>query len=388
MQTFLPFFIILLSSVVFATVFSRINLPWVVGLIVAGILVGPQGFEIIQTNETISFIGEFGLIFLMFMAGLETRLKALKKFNSQILPLAFINGFIPFLTGYGIAYLFGYPPLVSLLVGIIFVSSSIAIIIPILDSNQILKSKLGQAIVATSIIQDVASLFLLSIFLQAERPLANIPLHYFYPLLFFNLLAMRFLLPKIEAYFTKKTDKRFQTDVRSTFTVLLGTVLLFEILGLHSIIAGFFAGFVLSDTIKSKEMKDRLKAIGYGVFIPTFFVIVGIETDIGVFANVTSAGLFTFVIVAGSILSKFFSGTLGAKILGFNNSQSMLFGASSVPQLSTTLAATYSAQALGIISSEIVTAMVFLSIFTTLIGPSFMGLFIKTQISNKDLKDV
>jgi len=73
MEEFYPFFVVLFAAVFFSTVFRRLHFPWVIALILGGIIVGPHGVDILEINETISFLGQIGLVFLMFMAGLETQ---------------------------------------------------------------------------------------------------------------------------------------------------------------------------------------------------------------------------------------------------------------------------------------------------------------------------
>jgi Kef-type K+ transport system membrane component KefB len=176
-------------------------------------------------------------------------------------------------------------------------------------------------------------------------------------------------------FINKDSLNLFQQDFRFVFLILLGTVLAFDLLGLHPIIAGFFTGFVLSDSIKSKVLINKIHTISYGIFIPTFFVIIGAQANIGEIFNVPGAFLLVVTVIAGSVLSKFFSGWIAGKLVGFTSDQSLLFGISSIPQLSTTLAVASTALALGIIDEELITAMIALSIVTVLVSPTLMNIF-------------
>lgn len=377
MENFVPFFIILVAGVLFSTVFNRIHVPWVIALIISGIVVGPNVLGVIEINDTFAFLSQAGLVFLMFMAGLETKLTNLKEVGKHTLPLAFVNGFLPFLAGASIGVLFGYSTIVSFLIGIIFVSSSIAIVVPALESTKLLKTPLGQAVMTSNIFLDVVSLILLSIFLQSSRPVANIPLFIFYPILFLCIGGILYLLPRIEKFIagSAKGLDDFQREIRAIFVVLFGAVIIFEILGLHSIIAAFLAGLVLSKTVTSAEVTGKLRAISYGIFVPTFFVLVGVNTDISVFANFATTGILTLAIVFASMFSKIVSGYLGARLVRFTPRQSVLFAVSSVPQLSTTLAATFAARSYGLIDQELFASLVILSVVTTLVGPFLMSYF-------------
>jgi len=375
MQEFFPFFLVLFVGVFFSDIFRRLHMPWVIALLLGGILIGPDVLGIFEVDGTIKFIGEIGLVFLMFMAGLETRLSTFKTYRKGLLILALLNGLIPMAVGIGIGVFFGYSLTISILIGIIFVSSSIAVVIPSLEANNMIETKLGGLIMGAAIVEDILSLVLLSILLQTINTTAAVPLPIFYGLLVIGLIVLRLLLPKIQWFFSNSIQNSrdlFQQELRSVFVILIGTVIIFELLGLHPIIAGFFAGLVLSDTLKSEVLLGKIRAISYGIFIPTFFIIVGAETNISVFSQADGVLLLTFMIVAGSVISKLASGWLGGRLIGFDNRDAITIGMSKIPQLSTTLAVAFTGAKLGLLPEELVTAMVILSIITTFVGPLFI----------------
>jgi Kef-type K+ transport system membrane component KefB len=377
MEEFYPFFLIIFAGVFFSMVFRRIHVPWVVGLILGGIIAGPHVLDILKITPTTEFISQIGLIFLMFMAGIETRVSNFKNFRGGLAWLSFINGAVPFAVGLGLAFFFGYGWTSALLVGIIFVSSSIAVVIPSLERNNLLHTKLGQSVVITSVIQDIASLVMLSLVLQNLNPVTKLPLIIFYPLVIGVLIAFRFLLPKADKFFTKSVEGSqdvFQQEFRATFLILVGTVISFELLGLHPIIAGFFAGLTLSDSIKSTILKEKIRTISYGIFIPTFFILIGAQTDITILSDVRGSLVLVTVMVVGSVLSKLISGWIGGRMVGFTSDQALLFGISSVPQLSTTLAVAFTALSLELIDQKLITAMVALSVITVMVSPILMNL--------------
>ena len=350
----------------------RTHIPWAVMLIIGGIAVGPSGFDVISLNPTIEFMGQIGLVFLMFMAGLETKFSQFKEYKSGLLSLAFINGFVPFLAGFGVVYALGYPPITALIVGIIFVSSSIAVVIPTLEVAGMLRTKLGQSVVVTTVLQDITSLVLLSLLLQNVDPVTEVPLYVFYPVLLGVLIAMRLGIPKLRDWVSSVASGApdlFQLEFRSTFLILIGTVIAFELLGLHPIVAGFFSGLVLADSIKSKVLKEKIKTISYGIFIPTFFVVVGLQTDLGVFADVGNVLLTMSALVLALVASKYISGYAAARMVGFDSTESNFFASTSLPQLSTTLATAFVVFNLGLIDQTLLTSLVVLSVVTVLLSP-------------------
>ncbi len=385
MESILPaFFIVLLTGIFSSTLLRKLHFPWVAALVIGGILIGPHGLGIFTPDATINFISELGLIFLMFMAGLEVKLSEFKKSGSQLFLLSLVNGLVPFVVGVAIAYYYGYSSLTLLLLGTVFVSSSVAVVIPTLEANDLFNLRIGKAVMITSIIQDVISLIMLSILLRSIKPVSNLPFYFFYPALFVAMVSLRFLLPKIQSFVSSLTPKNdtFQDQLRSVFFVLVGTVLIFELLGLHPITGGFFAGLVLSETIDDEVLKAKIRALSYGFFIPTFFVYIGTQTDISLIFDVGESLPLILLVVFGSIFSKLFSGWLGAWLVGFNLSEGLFFGASSVPQLSTTLAVAYTAKSVGLMDDKLITSLVVLSMVSTLVGPFLMVFFREAEFLN------
>jgi len=365
----------------------RTHIPWAVMLIIGGIALGPSALGIIEVDPTIDFVGQIGLVFLMFMAGLETKMTHFKEFRSNLLALACVNGFVPFLAGFLVVWLFGYDLITALIIGIIFVSSSIAVVIPTLEVSGMLRTKLGQSVIITTVLQDITSLVLLSLLLQSVSPVTDVPLYVFYPVLLGVLIGLRLFIPKLREWLVKATTGSpdlFQLEFRSTFLILIGTVIAFELLGLHPIVAGFFSGLVLADSIKSKVLKDKIKTISYGVFIPTFFIVVGLQTDLSVFQNV-SAVLFVMVSLIGALVaSKYLSGYLAARSVGFDMTESKFFAATSLPQLSTTLATAFVAFNLELIDQTLLTSLVMLSVVTVLLSPLLIRKYATTLLERKE----
>lgn len=371
---FFPFFILILAAVIFSAIFNRFHLPWVLALIVSGMVIGPYGSGLFELNPTISFMSQIGLVFLMFMAGLEVKLSSFREFRLGILRTAVLNVLIPASMGYSIGYLLDFTPLASILLGIIFMSSSIAVIVPTLEFGGLLDERLGKTIVAATIIADITSLFVLSVVLQVVTPTSALPLPSFYLLLLLTLIGFRYSLPHVRALFPSKNDENdiFEAEVRVVLAVLFGTVITFAALGLHPIIAGFFTGLIMSDSISSKMLIEKLRTIGYGIFIPIFFVVVGAETDVRVFTENADALILTFILLFTSVGSKFFSGFWGARFDGFGIRDCVIAGVATTPQLSTALAVVITAVELDLVPTTLLNAMVVLSIMTTFCAPLFL----------------
>ncbi len=386
MPGFFPFFIILLVAVLFSSVFERVRVPWVAALIVGGIIVGPYSLGLFEPDATIDFLAHVGLVFLMFMAGLETRFFESQGVKNKIAVVAVFSALIPASVGVGLGILFGYSFTGSLLLGIIFMSSSIAILVPSFQKMGLLNSVLGKTIIGATVIVDSVALILLSVLLQLQDASSSLYVFLFYPFLFTTLVALAWLMPRIRwATFSDYAEEQdlFERELRFVLLILIGLVVFFEFVGLHSIIAGFFAGLVLSRSIQSRILKAKLHAISYGFFIPVFFVTLGANTNIGVFWEVSGAIVLTLVVLVSSIMVKFGSGFVAGKLTGFTTRESALLGAATTPSLSTTLAVAFLGFGQGIIDSELLAAIVALSVTTSVVAPLVVNVIGRTLTSQR-----
>ena len=374
MSEYVIFLIILASGLFFSEIFKRLHLPYVIALIAAGIFVGPLGLGIVNLTPSIEFLGSLGAVFLMFMAGLEVKTDVLAKNKKKLIMAALLNGGFPAVIGVSVTLYFGYDLLASLLIGTIFVSSSIAIIVPSLEEKGLLSSDIGSIIVGTIMIEDVGSLFILSILLQTADPTAVLPLPAFVAIVVFSIFGLKAVLPKIEtAFFRWRAREGFEEKLQFIFITLVAVAVYFELLGMHAIIAGFLVGLILSESIQHEHIEKKLHTISYGIFIPLFFIIIGIETDLAAFQKAGNAYLLTIALTGTLIATKFLSGYLAGYLAGYKRVENALVGFSSIPQLSTSLAVVFTAYELGLIDSSLQVSIVLISIITVLISPFVVG---------------
>ncbi|MEX0918453.1 MAG: cation:proton antiporter [Candidatus Paceibacterota bacterium] len=371
MQEFVSFFVVLLAAVLFSQLFSRMRVPWVVALIAGGIIIGPHGLELFQSNQTIDFLASIGLVFLMFMAGLETHFLAGGPKVRSVAIIACLSGLIPGLIGFAIALAFGYSLIVAIMLGIVFMSSSVALLVPTLEAKNLLSSPLSRVVLAGAVTIDAVSLILLSLFLQFIDPAFQPAILLWYPVFVLFLLILAWVIPRLRLVFTSFPEEQdlFEQELRFIILILVGLVVFFELIGMHAIIAGFFAGLILSRSIKSRILKAKLHAIGYGFFIPVFFVVLGANTNMTVFFNAFNIIALAGVIILGSITAKIFSGFLAGRIIGFNYRESLFMGVATMPSLSTHLAIAFLGFGQGLFDEALLASIVALIIVTSTVTP-------------------
>lgn len=375
---FTIFFLILLVALVFPAVLREFHIPWVVTLIVAGLVLGPSFLDIIGDDPVIGFLGEIGLIFLMFLAGLETNFSQLKDTERNSIIIATVNGLVPFTVGFLVSFYLGFEILASLIVGMVLMSSSAVVSLPSLEKHGIVNKKLGTTLLGSVVLQDLFSLLLVGILLHHVSPVNALPLPVFILLLLASPLVFRYSVPLIKELISYEENylDGFETELRTVMAILIGAVAFYELIGLDAIVAGFITGLFLSDTLNDELLLGKIHALGYGLLIPIFFIQVGAE--INLFRVIDSNAILTAaLIVTASVSSKYGSGFLVSRNLGFNRYESSVIASASIPQLSTTLAVIYIGLQNNLITPELSGALIGLVVFTSMIGPSMINFTIK-----------
>ncbi len=373
--TLLTLLLVLILGLVIPELFKRSRIPFLSVIILAGALFGPYGLNYVQADETISFFGFLGMAFLMFMAGLETDISQIYKEKKKIFIMAAINSVIPFLVGVSIVRLFGYDWLTSILIGVIFISSSVAIIVSSLKENKSISKDVSRLILSSVMVADILSLVALGLIFQTSSKITFLPLPLYFIVLVLSIFLLLKYIPIISKNLIKKRffyDYGYERRLRFVIIVLVAVLAYFSFLGTHPIIASFLAGLSLSGAIiyeKSEILKSKIHAISYGLFIPIFFFVVGMDLDLSSFKSFDIKNLLMLSIILGLILSKIFSGYIAGRLVKLSKKNSALFGSISITQLTTTLAVTYTASAGGLLDSILVSSIIILAIITTILGP-------------------
>jgi len=366
-QTLPVLLVILLLGVIVPELFRMIRLPFIGALIIMGAVLGPNGFNWVYGDPVLQFFAFLGGAFLMLLAGLEAKLSVLKHSRKEITHMALINGSVPFIAGIIVTRLLGYSWTAAFMVGVIFISSSVAIIATTLNHTGLIKKKIGKLILSTTVIEDIVSLLLLAILVQTTEKLTQIPLPLYFAVLLVSLVGLKIAIPIIAKYFFQKSKKnQYESETRFVLVLLFAVLLYFSGLGVHPIVAAFFVGVLLSDIVKHKKIYQKFHIIGYGIFVPVFFFIVGMELNVQVILSLNFA---VIAIVLTSVLSKILSGYYAARNLGMQKQSAQIFAVATTPQLTTTLAVTFVGLTSGILDEVLVTAILTLSIVTTIISP-------------------
>ena len=292
--------------------FPRLLLPSVVLEIVAGIVVGPSVLGWVEVDEAVEVIALLGLAFVLFLAGLEIEFE---KLRGRVLRLTLLGFAISFAVALVVSLGLSAVDLVDtpLLVAIILCSTSLGVLVPVLKDSGQLATNFGQLIIAAASIADFGAIILLSIFFSGEGGTGSTLL-----LLgaLFALAATVFFAVKsaersrrLREDLLRLQDTTAQIRVRASLVLLVGFAALAESLGLEVILGAFIAGAIVSlvdrdQAMTHPEFRRKLEAVGFGFFIPAFFVTSGVRFDLDALTASASNLLMVPVFLAALLLAR------------------------------------------------------------------------------------
>ena len=275
-----------------------LRLPSVVLEIVIGIVIGPAVLGWVEIDEPVEVMSLIGLAFLLFLAGLEIDLAALRGRLLRAASLGFAVSLALAVIA-GLALDLGGIAEEPLLIAIILASTSLGVIVPVLQDSGEISSRFGQLVIAAASIADFASVLLLTLLFSGESSGIGSKLiligGFVFAIAAVGIGVMEAERSRrISAALVRLQDTSAQIRVRGAFVLLIGMVALAEQLGLELILGAFAAGAILNHLDMDRgmthpEFRDKLAAIGFGIFIPVFFVSSGIRFDLdALFASSTA----------------------------------------------------------------------------------------------------
>jgi Kef-type K+ transport system membrane component KefB len=355
--------------------FPRLLLPSVVLEIVAGIVVGPSVLGWVEVDEAVEVIALLGLAFVLFLAGLEIEFE---KLRGRVLRLTLLGFAISFAVALVVSLGLSAVDLVDtpLLVAIILCSTSLGVLVPVLKDSGQLATTFGQLIIAAASIADFGAIILLSIFFSGEGGTGSTLL-----LLgsLFVLAATVFFAVKgaersrrLREDLLRLQDTTAQIRVRASLVLLVGFAALAESLGLEVILGAFIAGAIVSLVDRDRamthpEFRRKLEAVGFGFFIPAFFVTSGVRFDLDALTASASNLLMVPVFLAALLLARgvpaiVYRGTLDAR----HTAIAGLMQATSLPFI---VAATAIGRELDLIDAAASAAMIGAGLLSVLLFP-------------------
>lgn len=383
--------IILLSTKIFSLLSQKVNMPQVVGALLVGVLLGPSCLNILHETDFLTKSAEIGVIFLMFLAGLDTDFDDLKATGKSAVIIAFVGVLIPLGSGFLTYFLFfhGERPdtmifLESTFVGIVLTATSVSITVETLREMGKLKGKMGTSILGAAIIDDILGIIALTVITSFAVPGVEIMVVLLKIFLFFVFIAVcGFFVFRL----FRKLEIVYGTKRRVAIYAVVFCLLLSYIsevyFGVADITGAYFAGLILCNVTETKSyIASKINITSYMFFTPIFFASIGIKTVITGMSQ--ELILFTLALLIVAILSKIVGCGLGAKICGFSNMDSLAIGVGMISRGEVALIVAQKGEQAGLISSTLFPAIVLVVIVTTLITP----ILLKAVVYMKEQKKV
>ncbi len=402
--SFLPLLIVIFLAFLVPITLSRfrkLRLPIVVGEIIAGIIIGRSGFGWVQHHEVVlDLLAELGFVFLMFLSGMEIDFSSLGLFSSkkksENQPASPIRlAAISFLLTLGLSILIGFAftraGLASSpwMIALILSTTSLGVVVPVLKEQGLSSGRYGQTLLIAALIADFATMLLITVVVAALSHgltldilligllfVAFFLVYYFGGIFFNRIKGVRLVLEEL-SFATS------QIKVRAAFTMMLIFVALAEMLGTEIILGAFLAGAIISllKRPEDSELVHQLDAIGYGFFIPIFFIMVGVDFNLAsLFSSPSALLLVPYLLLAAAIVK-----LLPALVFktSFNWRLTLAAGTLLSSRLSLIIAASAIGMRIGVINEPFNAAIILVAIITVVIAPP---LFVK-MVPRDDLEE-
>jgi Kef-type K+ transport system membrane component KefB len=369
---------------------QRLKIPGVVGLLLAGVIIGPHGLELIGENHPIAgFFSEIGRLLLMFFAGLEIDLSLLQKAKKRLYIFGLLTTVTPLLLGTGVGLLFGYPAIPAIVIGSLLASHTL-LGLPII--SKLGKAKLEPIVVTigATVISDTLSLVVFSVCLSIFKTGFSLPS------LGIQLLEIAIFVPFIlvglsraGAWLLKKFDDDEDAYFLSMLAILAAAGVIADLINLPGIVGAFLAGLAVNAAVQHKPAKDKLEFFGNSLFIPIFFVVTGFLINPIKFLEtmVSNYGLVVSVILA-LLLGKRIASEVAGRAFSYSPAERNTMWALTLPQVAATLAAALVAyDTLGragerLLDVRMLNVVIVLMLTTSILGPVLTERF-GTQLVSK-----
>lgn len=384
--------VILLMTKVFGLFSRRLQMPSVVGALVAGIILGPAVLNIVQPSQLINSLSEIGVIVLMFAAGLGTSIADLKKAGFKAFVIALLGVLVPLGVGYVIGGFYNTSPnawIGNLFLGVILTATSVGITVETLKEMGCMSTDSGNAILAAAVIDDVLGIVCLTLVSGMADSSVNIGEVLFKIVLFFIfVIVVGVILHKIFSWwFDHDSRGGLQRYSITSFAFALLMAFCSEaFFGVADITGSFCAGLIISGTSQCSYVTKRIGTLSYMLITPVFFASIGLKLSPITWSWTLIEMVIVLCIVA--VLTKVMGCGLGALVCKYNMKQSLRIGCGMISRGEVALIVANKGMALGILPDFFVTPVLLCVVFTTIITPILLKFVYKKEENDPDFIEV
>lgn len=380
--------LILMSTKLLGLATRRVNMPQVVGALMAGLILGPAMLNILHETQFIIDVAEIGVIVLMFCAGMETDVNELKRSGKSSFVIALIGVIVPLAGGFGVAHFFNKPGVIdsdaacslflqNIFVGVILTATSVSITVETLKELGKLKTRSGNAILGAAIIDDILGIVALTIITSMADTSVSITLVLAKIVGFFVFVGVvGFIFQKIYTKWVNSAEKGLHRHAIIAFVFCLFLAYIAEVgFGVADITGAFFAGLIISKTQRTQFLASKFDTLSYLFFSPVFFASIGLKVELP--KMTASIILFAVILTIIAVLTKIVGCGLGAKICGYQNYQAIRIGVGMVSRGEVALIVASKGASVGLLGSNFLGPIVVVVVITTIITPILLKIVFK-----------
>ena len=389
---------ILLTTKLLGLFSRRIQLPQVVGALVAGVLLGPvvnafmgvgtaDGFfsSAAGSDQLFGMLSELGVIVLMFGAGLETDIHEMRKCGKASFIIALIGVIAPLVLGGFVSYFFitdsdsQMQILKSVFIGVVLTATSVSITVETLKEMGKLNTPASNAILGAAIIDDILGIIALTIITSFADKSVNILFVLLKIVLFFVFAVVlgvgMYMLFK---WMNKQTKRDSRRHVIIAFAYCLVTAFVAEVFfGVADITGAYIAGLVLSMTNRKRYLENRFSTLSYMLLSPIFFACIGLTIEVP--SLTTSLMIFAVLLTLVAVATKFFGCAMGGKICGYSTRECFQIGAGMISRGEVALIVAKKGESCGLMDPNLFGPLVIVVVITTIIAPVILKILFKEK---------
>jgi monovalent cation:proton antiporter-2 (CPA2) family protein len=373
MTLFVQLLIILFATMLAGALSVKLGQPAVLGKLLIGILLGPALLGFIEKSEIIDQISEIGVLLLMFIAGLETDVDSMKQNRNSSVAVALGGIILPFAGGYASGLLMGFDMVQSIFLGLLLSATSVSISVQTLKELGQLKSRESTTILGAAIVDDIVVVVLLAVMMSFVSPdevslsiVLGKKVLFFVVIIFFSWKAIPWIMKKLAPLHVA------EAVIVAALIVCFGYAWFAEYLGVAGIIGAFAAGLAISQTPYKKQVEHKIEPIAFGIFVPVFFVSIGISVS---FMGLADQLWFIAGLSIIAIATKLVGAWIGARLTGFNNQSSLIIGAGMISRGEVALILAVLGLEMNLLATQYFTSIVIVVIISTLLTPPMLKYF-------------
>lgn len=349
---------------------ERLRLPGVLGLLTAGVLLGPQSLGLLSAESPLmALLADVGLLYLMFVAGIEIDLAQLRKVKYRSMGFGAMTFACPLVAGIVLGRIFSFDWNSSVLLGSLLASHSL-MTYPIVRRLGVVANEAVTVTIGATICTDIAALVVLAICLGVNGgDFSGSKLIWLLLSLAAYTLVVLVGIDRIGRDFFRRSGgdegNQFLFVLLAVFLAALGA----QLIGVDKIVGAFLSGLAVNDVIRDGPVKEKVVFVGSVLFIPIFFVTIGLRMDLSAFLRSGSAIALAIAIVLTLMASKFLAALLAQLSFGYSLREMLTMWSMSIPQVATTLAATLVGNRAGMLSDDVLNSVVVMMLVTATLGP-------------------